>query len=113
MKVACSFGYVYFVEAIGAKRIKIGWTTRPPHWRLNDLTTSSPFPLELLKIIYGDYSTEQWWHQKFGDLRVHGEWFKARPSLRHAIAIAPAAIIVDDDGREAHDHARRCIAGLA
>jgi len=106
------YGYVYFVEAVGAKRIKIGWTTDPRN-RLDTLATASPFPLEQIKVTYGDRDTERWWHQKFEDLRVHREWFRATPRLRDAIADLPDASVIDDDGRAAYEHARECFIGKA
>lgn len=77
-------GYVYFIEALGTKRIKIGWSLNPLS-RVEELATASPFPLELIRVIYGDRRTEQWWHQKFENSRVHREWFRATPKLRNAI----------------------------
>jgi hypothetical protein len=106
-----SIGYVYFIEAVGAGRIKIGFTSDPLR-RFSELVTGSPFPLERIKVIYGDRSTETWWHQKFEDARVHNEWFRATPHLRKAIANTAPASVNDGDGRVAYEHARECFVGL-
>src|SRR5262245_55349967 len=97
-------GYVYFIEAAGSRRIKIGWSATP--WkRIAELSTACPFPLELLKVTYGARQTERWWHHKYDDLRVHLEWFKAAPRLRKAIALTADAPVIDpaadSDGRAA------------
>lgn len=75
---------VYFVR--GADLIKIGTTTGPMWRRLSSLQCSSPVPLQLLLIISGGREIEWHLHQQHRALRVHGEWFRAEPSLIAHIA---------------------------
>jgi hypothetical protein len=70
-------GFVYIVQAEGTPRIKIGQTRRRG-MRLQQLATSSPFPLALLReIITADVrSLEKALHQRYDRYRLHGEWFE-------------------------------------
>jgi hypothetical protein len=100
-----SLGYIYFIEAIGTNRIKIGWSTNPNE-RLDHIASSCPFPVKLIKLIYGDYKTEQLWHQKFKHLRIYREWFKSTSALRMAIDKSPSVYVIEEDGRAAYQQAR-------
>lgn len=69
-------GYVYFVEAMeGVGRIKIGFTSRNPFSRMEELQTGSPVRLRLHGIIGGSFETEAAIHRALHDCRLHGEWF--------------------------------------
>jgi hypothetical protein len=76
--------YVYFIEAIGARRIKIGFT-KDVRRRLHDLSIGCPFPIELMALMPGSLEDEFTMHKRFGQLHAHGEWFRARPRLRKFI----------------------------
>lgn len=71
---------VYFIEAEGSGRIKIGTTDRLDK-RLAALRASSPLPLNLIATIAGDFNDERRLHHRFAHLRLHGEWFSAAPEL--------------------------------
>lgn len=68
--------FVYFVQAVmDDGPIKIG-RALDPHKRLAELGTMSPAPLEPLGLITPGGLTEAEVHQRFADLRLHGEWFR-------------------------------------
>jgi hypothetical protein len=83
-------GRVYFVEAEGSERIKIGWTSTDPFDRLNSLSTGSPFPLRMLVHLSGTQKTEGWLHAACVEARAHNEWFHATPELRELIGLIQA-----------------------
>lgn len=70
-------GFVYFIEALGAHRIKIGWAADPEE-RRRGLQTGSPVELVLRKTIATEDAPalERSMHERFASLRVHGEWFE-------------------------------------
>lgn len=74
-------GFVYFIHAPRAKRIKIGWTSRPPHLRLRALLCVSPMALRGLGVIPAEKVSEKELHRRFGEFRSHGEWFDAHRPL--------------------------------
>lgn len=78
---------VYFIEAVGKSRIKIGTTANIP-LRLATLATASPFPLRLIGSIRGCREVERHWHFEFEDIRHRGEWFEATDWLRNTIQFA-------------------------
>jgi DNA-binding Xre family transcriptional regulator len=73
---------VYFIKA--ENRLKIGYAEDPSK-RIPSIQTSSPFQLEVLLIIDGDYSIERDLHQKFQDFRVSGEWFEFNDDIKSFI----------------------------
>ena len=70
---------VYFIKA--ENRLKIGYAEDPSK-RIPSIQTSSPFQLEVLLIIDGDYSVERDLHQRFQDFRVSGEWFEFNNEIK-------------------------------
>lgn len=66
---------VYFIEAVGAGLVKIGFTDGDPAERLRQLQTGSAHPLRLRATIRGDMETEKATHRRFAHLRTGGEWF--------------------------------------
>jgi hypothetical protein len=86
---------VYFVKPVGMEGpIKIGCSTWP-EGRILSLATWSPFPLELIGAVPGNYRDEAFLHRCFADLHTHREWFRTSPALREAIEAAIAAGGVD------------------
>jgi hypothetical protein len=75
---------VYFVEAEGLDRIKIG-TATDIEKRFAELRTMSPVPLKLLAAVQGGVPVEQALHDRFAADRLHGEWFRASADLRSLI----------------------------
>lgn len=66
---------VYFVEAVGLERVKIG-TTSGLRDRLAMLTSYSPVRLKVLLVVSGDSDLESHFHRQFRAFRLHGEWFQ-------------------------------------
>jgi DNA-binding XRE family transcriptional regulator len=64
---------VYFLKA--ENRIKIGFATNPSK-RIASIQTSSPFKLDVVLIIDGNFETEQNLHKMFREYRHTGEWFE-------------------------------------
>lgn len=77
----CDLGFVYFIEALGARRLKIGWS-QAPHRRCGQLQTHSPHRLRLLAAIEGTRDHEHWLHTFCAEARDRGEWFHVRVGLR-------------------------------
>ena len=73
---------VYFIKA--ENRLKIGYAEDPSK-RIPSIQTSSPFQLEVLLIIDGDYSVESDLHKRFQDFRVSGEWFEFNDEIKSFI----------------------------
>lgn len=77
--------HVYFIRPVGMDGpIKIGCSQKPLQ-RLKALSPWSPFPLELIGSVRGDFGDEVELHKRFSDLHTHREWFMSSPLLRHAI----------------------------
>lgn len=67
-------GFVYFIEELGADRIKIGFSTHP--WkRLSGLSTSTAAKLVLRWVFAGTRADEKHFHWLFQNHRIRGEWF--------------------------------------
>lgn len=64
--------FVYFLSS--GELIKIG-RTKDIHRRISCIKTMSPLPITLLGFIQGDKSKEKAIHNKFSNIRSHGEWF--------------------------------------
>ncbi len=75
---------VYFIEAEGLNRIKIGCSDHPEQ-RLRDLSTGSAVKLRLMKVIHGDRRLEKRLQRLYGHLRIDGEWFHGSFDLRDCI----------------------------
>lgn len=84
-------GLVYFIEAMGCDRIKIGFTaSSSASARVRDLQTGCPFPLQVIATLPGSVATEERIHTRFRKFRVmpNAEWFHASPILRAYISRA-------------------------
>ena len=82
-------GYVYAIECCG--RVKLGFSGRPD-LRLNKISSDAPFPCAMLGFWPGTIADEQELHQRFADVRAHGEWFALTLVLRNFISekVGPA-----------------------
>ncbi len=76
---------VYFIEAIGLGKIKIGRTKGDPMERMRSLSTGSPCELRLLGHIDGNDGTEKELHMRFSHIRMSREWFHGTQELRDFI----------------------------
>jgi hypothetical protein len=79
-------GYVYFIHAPAAERVKIGFTERHPDRRLRQIQSHSPVPLVGLGVVAGTFATEAELHARWAPLRDRGEWFRADPELLAFVA---------------------------
>ncbi|MFD0929638.1 GIY-YIG nuclease family protein [Methylophilus glucosoxydans] len=66
--------YVYFIEAVGLTRVKIGYSASPES-RLKQLTTGSPVTLRIHAKMPGNQAMEREIHSRFSHLKVENEWF--------------------------------------
>jgi hypothetical protein len=67
-------GFIY-VAGFGPY-VKIGYTGKDIDRRLNQLRTGAPEPLVLYAVAHGTRYDEGRLHERFGDLRLQGEWFR-------------------------------------
>jgi hypothetical protein len=72
---------IYFIQEAPDGAIKIGYTGGDPFARLSALQTGNSKPLKLLAFAPGSPQHERGLHERFADLRLHGEWFRADPRL--------------------------------
>lgn len=72
-------GKIYFVEAVGANRIKIGFSTNLKN-RMAQLRTDCGFPIKLIGFIYGtmDDETQLLFYFYGKEMLLQGEWYDAR-----------------------------------
>jgi hypothetical protein len=93
---------VYFLQSIAGAAIKIGFTGMFQR-RLRRLQLSSPDRLCLLKLTPGGRPREREIHERFTDLRLHGEWFSPDPTLLDFIErlseIIPLLEVLDDGSK--------------
>lgn len=73
-------GLIYFIEAVGTERVKIGFTTNPVEYRLRRLQTSSPFALSVATTLEGSLGHERYLHKRYASERIipTAEWFHLR-----------------------------------
>lgn len=89
---------VYFLEAVGLDRVKIGWTAKL-HARIGELRTLIPVDVEIIRAIPGGQNEETELHRRFRAHRLHGEWFTLSPIRADIEAIESVSL----------DVLRRCI----
>jgi hypothetical protein len=73
-------GFVYFIQAGADGPIKIGYTA-DPFARLEELQTAHYEDLRLLMTIADNGTLEARLHERFAELRIRGEWFRAEGEL--------------------------------
>lgn len=82
-------GTIYFVEAVGAGRVKIGWSAgQDPSRRICALQTGCPFELRLIATAHGTIRDEKAMHRRFEAQRVSPsvEWFHLTGALHQYTA---------------------------
>lgn len=77
---------VYFVANKSA--VKIGYT-RNIDQRLAQLRMHSPTPVHAVALLRGGQQLESALHARFGEYRIHGEWFRNTGSLARLLERAP------------------------
>jgi hypothetical protein len=80
-------GLVYFVEAVGLQKIKIGFTRSKVSKRIDSLRTGCPAELRALGWMEGTTRDEQALHVRFAHLRImiNSEWFHVTEDLLASI----------------------------
>lgn len=82
---------VYFMKPKGKKGpIKIGCSNGPDQ-RLETLAAWSPYPLEIVGTVPGNFPDEGFLHSCLADHHLHREWFKAVPQVIEAMQKVLAA----------------------
>ena len=84
-------GEVYFIEAVGADRVKIG-VSGDVDKRFAQLAASFPGPLKLLGKVAGGRAREGSLHRRLANFHIGGEWFHLTPGVREVIRA-----VIDDD----------------
>lgn len=78
--------FVYFLRPTGLDGpIKIGCSWGPIG-RAKKLSEHSPWPLELIGMVRGDYADERFLQRCFADCHWHREWFHPTPALMEMIS---------------------------
>lgn len=88
-------GYVYFVQGINGGAIKIGYSDNP-ETRLKALQTGYPDILKILLLVPGTEKTERYFHNKFAEYRLNGEWFRPEQDILKEISKFKASQQVGD-----------------
>lgn len=87
--IASNQGYVYFVRSERTHAIKIGFTAGKIEDRIAALQTAHPYKLQILAACSGTREYEKALHERFGRLRLEGEWFNPHPDLIAFISVLP------------------------
>lgn len=77
-------GYVYFIEAVGLDRVKIGFSKDPAR-RRTELQTGCPCDLFVRAVMPAQAFMEGSIHRLFDEYRLDGEWFHLVDELRDFI----------------------------
>lgn len=85
---------IYFIQETGLfrNRVKIGLTDNLKQ-RLRRLRNMSPSTLKLLLVLPGDIQEEAYYHERFAEYHIHGEWFKYGLKLQLFIRVNQAKFI--------------------
>ncbi len=78
-------GYVYFIQEVETKNVKIGFTSGNPANRLKSLSSGNWRKLELIGVQIGNKQLEKQLHRRFHYLHLRGEWFEWDPRLESYI----------------------------
>ena len=76
---------VYFIEAVGLERVKIGYTDNLRR-RLTVISSYCPVAVKVLAIVRGSRQEENSYHKRFASARIRGEWFQMTVPLKRMIA---------------------------
>jgi hypothetical protein len=71
---------IYFLQAGDDGLVKIGRSRSAPG-RTQQIQSWEPTKLRLIRSIDAPDWMETWLHQRFGDHRSHGEWFRFHPDM--------------------------------
>lgn len=84
-KETTSDSVVYFLEAAGLDRVKIGWSIKHSN-RQKDIQSCCPVTLQVVHTEPGGRPREQALHLQFAADRLHGEWFTFSDAIRNYVA---------------------------
>lgn len=103
-------GVVYFLEAVGTDRVKIGWSTALAS-RLPSIRCGCPVELRLLGTINGVFEDEGRTHALFAEARIwpNAEWFRLSPAILHHIETHADCTGRTIDAPGAWGDSRKCI----
>lgn len=76
---------IYFIGN-GRGQVKIGFSLRPFE-RLKMLQTASPDTLEILAMAPGREDKEKFYHEKYREYHINGEWFEQGDKLKIEIEV--------------------------
>ncbi|NWN92280.1 GIY-YIG nuclease family protein [Marinobacter adhaerens] len=76
--------WTYFVGSREHGIVKIGKTECLKN-RMRDLRNSSPVPVKLFAVVFGDHDIEPFLHDQFKASRKHGEWFEISDDINECI----------------------------
>ena len=76
--------YIYFIQELASRHIKIGCTINPSR-RIRSLYLTIPGNIQVLGIFPGSVYLEKDLHFRFRELRVKGEWFKESDKIYNEI----------------------------
>jgi len=77
-------GRVYFLRTSCGRYVKIGYAMDVSK-RVTAIDLCHPEPLTLLGSVPGNPRIEKFFHRKFKDLRVRGEWFRLAAEIEQLI----------------------------
>ncbi|MDE2103839.1 MAG: GIY-YIG nuclease family protein [Patescibacteria group bacterium] len=77
---------VYFIEAEGLNRVKIGRCEGSPISRISSLQCGSPVKLKLVATVRGGCKKEGMIHKMFSKFSIHGEWFHFSEPIKQYIS---------------------------
>lgn len=89
---------IYFVEAVWAGLVKIGFTDQALEDRVRQLQTASPHPLRAIHHHPGGIDFERGLHERFAHLRQGGEWFILSPEIRSYIGYSVGVQVRSEEG---------------
>jgi len=81
---------VYFVQAVGANLVKIGWVRNSERfdYRFSRLESDCPYPVKLLHLQRAASRSDEWQaHKLFAAVRHHGEWFRIEGDLKRFLQL--------------------------
>tara|TARA_R110000751_G_scaffold157283_2_gene262766 strand:+ start:3837 stop:4556 length:720 start_codon:yes stop_codon:yes gene_type:complete len=75
---------IYFIEAVGLDRVKIGYS-KTPIKRMAELQTGCPVELKMIRFCQGEMCEEKQLHKQLSHFREIGEWFRLTDGTKNTI----------------------------
>ena len=83
---------IYFIEAIGANAVKVGYSLHDPWKRVLDFQIGCPLELRLIRVAEGDEAHEAALHKRWETHRIRGEWFTLSAIEHEMSSIEPTTL---------------------